>query len=111
MSSSLKNLLLAAKDYIFPKDDEGSGTPDLIRFPQFDWWSCGAKSTYMVMRHFGRRHSYERVKRDLGTNSEGTYETCVVRVLRESGLSAGKHRRMKLADLDRLLKRGGVLIA
>jgi ABC-type bacteriocin/lantibiotic exporter with double-glycine peptidase domain len=108
----LKDFSLTLKGWLGLDDsDRVVGHPEFARVVQPDWFTCGARSTFMVMKHFGSRRGYERVERDLQTTTDGTYETHVIRVLRESGLRAGRRRGMKMADLERLLARGGVLIA
>jgi ABC-type bacteriocin/lantibiotic exporter with double-glycine peptidase domain len=112
MRSLLKDLKNNITDWVWPADnDDVVGHPELERDVQLDFYSCGARSTYMALRHFGSRRGYAGVERDLQTTTDGTYETHVIRVLRESGLRAGRRRGMKMADLERLLARGGVLIA
>ena len=110
MGFPFKDLGIALKDLAWP-DDDGVGHPRFERHIQPDFHTCGARTTYMVMRHFGSRRRYARVERELRTDTDGTYETHVIRMLRESGFSAGRRRNMKMADLERLLGRGGLLIA
>ena len=111
MLAVLKDLATALKDLVRSDDGDVLGHPEFDRHVQPDFYTCGARSTYMVMKHFGSRRSYERVERDLRTDTDGTAESHVIRVLRASGLRAGRRRGMRMADLERLLARGGLLIA
>src|SRR4051812_32099417 len=81
------------------------GYTDVARSLQWDTCSCGAKCVFMALQHFGSRRRYTPVERALGTDRNGTAETNIIRVLRQSGLRAGRRRGMKLRDLERLLDR------
>jgi ABC-type bacteriocin/lantibiotic exporter with double-glycine peptidase domain len=71
----------------------------LHHFPrsiQLDYYSCGAKSTYMILKHFGKRCSSDSVEKQLGTDEDGASPNDIKRVLRKYGLSIHLNSKMGL---------------
>lgn len=87
------------------------GTIDFPRVLQFgDGWSCGSRSVHAVCKHFGLDVSHDEIMEALGTDSDGTAASPIVRFFREQGLRAGYHRRMRFPQLENALGRGAVVI-
>jgi ABC-type bacteriocin/lantibiotic exporter with double-glycine peptidase domain len=73
--------------------------PNFPRSIQLDGYSCGAKSTYTVLRFFGKRCTPSSVEADLGTTYAGTPRTAIKRVLRKHGLRIHVNTDMSSRDL------------
>jgi ABC-type bacteriocin/lantibiotic exporter with double-glycine peptidase domain len=80
--------------------------PDFPRSIQLDGYSCGAKSTYMILKYFGKRCCPATVERWLGTTADGTSSTDIKRVLRKHGLKVAVHTYMNLRDLKSAIDSG-----
>ncbi|MDP1675313.1 MAG: cysteine peptidase family C39 domain-containing protein [Bacteroidota bacterium] len=80
------------------------------RSVQIDQYSCGAKSTYMVLKYFGKRCTHESVERQLGTTIEGTSRKDIKRVLKEYGLNIQVNSNMGIRDLKSAIKTGSPVI-
>lgn len=85
----------------------------LLNFPrsiQLDYYSCGAKSTYMVLNYFGKRCTHESVEKQLGTTIEGTSRNSIKRVLKKYGLNIQVKSNMGMRDLKSAIKAGSPVI-
>jgi len=80
------------------------------RSVQEDGFSCGAHSTYMILRHFGRRVSYKETVRRLGTTEDGTDVIPIIKTLRYFDLKVGYYPRLRYARLQHLLGLGAVCL-
>ena len=80
--------------------------PHFARSIQLDGYSCGAKSTYTVLRYFGCGCSSASVEAELGTTWEGTPSSDIKRVLRRHGLKIAVHTRMDLRALKSAINAG-----
>ena len=84
--------------------------PGFPRSIQLDGYSCGAKSTYMILRYFGIPCTAASVERWLGTTADGTSPVDIKRVLRKHGLKAVIHVRMNLRDLKAAINAGSPVL-
>lgn len=85
------------------------GHPAFRRHPQWDTYSCGARSVYAVLKHFGRKATYAEVKKELKTSFEGTCSDEIIRYLRRRGFKVSM-RAMRMKDLERVFQRDGVAL-
>jgi predicted double-glycine peptidase len=85
--------------------------PSFPRSIQLDGYSCGAKSTYMVLRYFGCRCTAASVEQLLGTEEDGTSPADIKRVLRKHGLKIVVRARMNLRDLKAAINAGSPVLA
>ena len=115
-SNTLARIADALGWFLTRVGDLGRTNADVIgtrRFPrrlQWDSFSCGSRSTWAIAHHFGRELSHDEVMDGVGTTTEGTAATPIVKFLRTQGLRAGYHRRMSNRQLVRALDRGGVVL-
>lgn len=84
--------------------------PNFPRSIQLDFYSCGAKSTYMILKYFNKRCTHESVERLLGTTDEGTSPTDIKRVLREHSLKVRVNADMGLRDLKSAINDGSPVL-
>jgi predicted RNA-binding Zn-ribbon protein involved in translation (DUF1610 family) len=63
-----------------------------------------------VLRYYGRSLTLADVKQALGTNEDGTSMAPMERLLRRKGLAVTRYARMSMADLERALGRGVVIV-
>jgi predicted double-glycine peptidase len=84
--------------------------PNFPRSIQLDYYSCGAKSTYMVLKYFGKRCTPGSVERELGTDEDGTSPTDIKRVLRKHGLKVHVNADMGLRDLRKAINAGSPVL-
>jgi len=80
--------------------------PNFPRSIQLDGYTCGAKSTYMVLRYFGKRCTPSFVEAELGTTYAGTPRAAIKRVLRTHGLRIHVNTNMSLRDLKSAINAG-----
>jgi ABC-type bacteriocin/lantibiotic exporter with double-glycine peptidase domain len=78
---------------------------------QLDRHSCGAQSTFMVLKHFGKARSFDAVERALATDSEGTNKTAMIRLLRARGLRVSELRDNSVRTIERFIRRESPVIA
>ena len=74
----------------------------LPRFPrsiQLDYYSCGAKSVYTVLRYFKKSCTTKSVERELNTDYEGTAISDMKRVFKRFRLDCRSLRKPGLNDL------------
>lgn len=85
------------------------------KFPrslQRDEYSCGARSAYMILKHFEIPVTYPELKKKLGTNADdGTASTSLRDTLRAYGLRVPVPVARTKKDLRHCLKNGGVALA
>lgn len=87
------------------------GTKSFTRSLQLDNFSCGARSIYSVLRHFGVHRPYGVLKADLGTRpASGTAVHAMIRVLRVNGLRVGYRPRWSWRSLMKALSVHAVVI-
>ena len=94
----------------FGRGEEYVGQPSFARSIQWDGYSCGARAVYSVLRHFGRKTTYETVKEALGTDKEGTEQPEFARYLRRCGFIAQMRRQMTMEELREALARGSLAL-
>lgn len=85
----------------------------LLDFPrsiQLDFYSCGAKSTYMILKYFGKKCTHESVERQLGTETDGTSPSDIKRVLKKHGLKIHMNTDMGIRDLKAAIKSGSPVL-
>jgi ABC-type bacteriocin/lantibiotic exporter with double-glycine peptidase domain len=87
------------------------GTPHFRASYQQDDFSCGARSTYAILRHFGKKVKYSVVKTQcLTTEANGTNVQSIVGVLRFYGLMVAVRPGMSIRGLRNALKQGAVML-
>lgn len=87
------------------------GTPKFRTSYQKDDYSCGARCVYMILRHFGRKVKYSRVKDQcLTTVQNGTNVSALIGTLRFYGLKVGARPRMAVRGLRKALKSNAVVL-
>jgi ABC-type bacteriocin/lantibiotic exporter with double-glycine peptidase domain len=86
------------------------GTKDFKRCWQMDEYSCGARSVYMILRHYGFKISYREVKEGVECDPDGTEVKPIRRFLKEFGLPMRYQPTMYMKDLKKALADGGVVI-
>ncbi len=84
--------------------------PNFPRSIQLDYYSCGAKSTYMVLKHFGKPCTHESVERQLGTTTEGTSPADIKRILKKFGLNVRVNSDMGIHDLKKAIIAGSPVL-
>jgi ABC-type bacteriocin/lantibiotic exporter with double-glycine peptidase domain len=84
--------------------------PYFPRSIQLDYYSCGAKSTYMILKYFGKRCTYDSVEKQLGTDDNGTSPSDIKRVLRKNGLATHVNTKMGLRDLKKAINEGSPVL-
>jgi len=84
--------------------------PNFPRSIQLDYYSCGAKSAYMVLKYFGKRCTHKSVERRLGTTIEGTSRADIVRVLRKNRLKVQVNTDISINDLKKAINAGSPVL-
>lgn len=84
--------------------------PDFPRSIQLDFYSCGAKSTYMILKYFGKNCTHESVERQLGTTSDGTSPSDIKRVLKKYGLKVQVNAKMTFRDIRKAINNGSPVL-
>lgn len=64
----------------------------------------------MVLRYFGVHTSFRKLKRDLGTNHNGTNVDPMLRELRKGNLRVARNTNMTLRDLKRITEKEDGLV-
>ena len=104
---TLFSSLARAEEQLYPN---ATILPSFPRSIQLDWYTCGAKSTYMVLRYFGKRCTPSSVEDELGTTYAGTPRTAIKRVLRKHGFRIRVNTDMSLRDLKSAIHAGSPVI-
>jgi ABC-type bacteriocin/lantibiotic exporter with double-glycine peptidase domain len=104
---ALFSSLARAEEQLYPN---ATILPSFPRSIQLDGYSCGAKSTYIVLKYFGKRCSPATVEAELGTTWEGTSKSDIKRVLRKHRLEVVVHSRMNLRDLKSAINAGSPVL-
>ena len=73
---------------------------------QLDTYTCGAQSTFMILRYFGKARSIDAVTKALGTTTDGTGEDQIREVLTKRGLIARRIKRPTIAKLRQAIDEG-----
>ena len=84
--------------------------PNFPRSIQLDYYSCGAKSTYMVLKYFGKYLSHRSVEKQLRTTIAGTNRSDIKRILRMHGLIVQINTDMDMRDLKNAIKSGSPVL-
>jgi len=110
MKTFIKKIGDAATNTI--KGWEERSDPDAVvldnfsRSLQIDTYSCGAQSTFMILRYYGKARTAQGVERALGTTEEGTTEDQIRRLLVERGLRPRRITRPTIAKLRAAIDEG-----
>jgi ABC-type bacteriocin/lantibiotic exporter with double-glycine peptidase domain len=104
---ALFSSLARAEEQLYPN---ATILPSFPRSIQLDGYSCGAKSTYIILRYFGKRCSAVSVETELGTTGEGTSKSDIKRVLRKRGLKIVECSRMNFRDLKSAIDAGSPVL-
>ncbi len=59
---------------------------DIDKSIQPDNYSCGAQSTFAILKYYGKARSISNVEKMLGTTKDGTSETRIYKLFRQRGL-------------------------
>lgn len=86
------------------------GTANFKVSRQRDDYSCGARCVYMILRHFGRKVRYSKIKEQCLTTSNGTNVHSLLGVLRFYGLEVGVRPKMSIRSLRDSLKKNAVVL-
>lgn len=87
------------------------GTPKFRTSYQKDDYSCGARCVYMILRHFGRKVKYNKIKDQcLTTVENGTTVAALSGVLRFYGLKVGVRPKMAVRGLRNALRQKAVIL-
>jgi ABC-type bacteriocin/lantibiotic exporter with double-glycine peptidase domain len=73
--------------------------PSFPRSVQLDYYSCGAKSVYCILRYYDRQCTPESVEKQLHTDEDGTSVSDIKRVFRRYHLNCRTLRKPGLRDL------------
>jgi predicted double-glycine peptidase len=84
--------------------------PGFPRSIQLDGYSCGAKSTYMILKYFGRSCTATSVEAELRTDEDGTSSTDIKPRLRKHGLKVHVNANMGLRDLKAAINAGSPVL-
>lgn len=78
---------------------------------QKDLYTCGSRSVYMILQHFGYGIRHKYIKAALGTHpEEGTHEKPMCALFRCLGLNA-EIAKLGWSKLHKVLDQGGVVLA
>ena len=87
------------------------GTADFKRSFQLDDYSCGPRSAYMIVRHFGIWWApYLKVKKDLKTTEDGVTVRPILQFFRKHKLKTRYMPTMYFRDLKAALSRDAVVM-
>jgi ABC-type bacteriocin/lantibiotic exporter with double-glycine peptidase domain len=86
------------------------GTTNFKRSLQRDSYSCGARSVFMILQHFGSTLKYSEVKEALGTDEEGTKVKAMIKCLRAHGLRVGHRPDMSFKKLQKALANNAIVL-
>jgi hypothetical protein len=84
---------------------ESLAYPDAIILPSFprsiqlDYYSCGAKSVYCILRYYDRQCTPESVEKQLHTDEDGTNVSDIIRVFKRYHLNCRTLRKPGLREL------------
>ncbi len=80
--------------------------PNFPRSIQLDYYSCGAKSVYTILKYFGKNCTPGSVEHALRTREEGTAVADIKRVLNDRGLFDREFHSARLVDLKKAIDSG-----
>ncbi len=84
--------------------------PCFPRSIQLDGYSCGAKSTYTILRYYRISCTTKSVERTLKTTYNGTSVKNILRVLRQKGLSCKEVDKAKLSQIREAIDNGSPVL-
>jgi ABC-type bacteriocin/lantibiotic exporter with double-glycine peptidase domain len=87
-------------------DPEATVLEGFERSLQLDYYTCGAQSTYMILRYYRRARSIDAVTKALGTTEDGTDEDQIRQLLTKRGLTARRIQRPTIAKLRQAIDAG-----
>jgi len=73
--------------------------PNFPRSVQLDFYSCGAKSVFTILRFYRKHCTPRSVEKELHTDSDGTSVSDIKRVLKRHGLKYRTLKKPGLRDL------------
>ena len=80
--------------------------PNFPRSIQFDYYSCGAKSVYCILRYYDRQCTPESVEQQLHTDENGTDVSDIKRVFERYHLKCRTLRKPGLRELKAAIDNG-----
>jgi len=80
-------------------DPDSVVLPGFRRSLQFDGYSCGVQSTFMILRYYRKARSVLNVERELGTDADGTTTRQIRSLIRRRGLHSTIIPKARLRDL------------
>jgi len=102
----LDGIVSAAKQLEEALDPEATVLEDFERSLQIDTFTCGAQSTYMILRYYGKARSIDAVTKALGTTTDGTDEDQIRALLTKRGLIVRRIQRPTIAKLQQAIDAG-----
>jgi ABC-type bacteriocin/lantibiotic exporter with double-glycine peptidase domain len=110
MRNTIKHILdsiaSAAKQLEEALDRQATVLDRFERSLQIDTYSCGAQSTFMILRHFGKARTALGVERALGTTKDGTDQFQIRQLLAKRGLIARRINRPTISQLRQAIDVG-----
>ena len=77
---------------------------NIKRSYQRDSYSCGAHALYSILRYYNKKLSFEKLKKELGTNTKnGTNLASILRFLKKKNFKFSIKRHAKLLDLKKAI--------
>ncbi len=73
---------------------------------QLDNYSCGAQCAFAILKYYGKARSIINVKREAGTNSEGTDEYRLRSLFKKRGLRPTRINKPTIAKIKREINSG-----
>ena len=73
---------------------------------QLNQYSCGAKSTYTILKYFGKKCTPQSVEKALRTDEDGTAVSDIKRVFKQYGLQCRTLRMPMIKDLKAAIDGG-----
>lgn len=95
-----------------PEKVIGVPAPQFEISRQKNMYTCGSRSAYMILRHFGHQVRHQDIRQALNTNPKtGTHERPMCALFRCVGLDAYILKQLSWKKLTRLLEQRSVLLA
>ena len=85
--------------------------PGFHRSIQIDGYSCGAQCAYMILKYYGKARSIKNVKKEAGTNEDGTESEPIKKLFRKRGLTVREFSNGNLSRLERAIDRNSPILA
>ena len=81
-------------------DSDASILPNMERSLQFDGYSCGVQSTYIILKHYGKARSVQNVDNELCAFQRGyASETAIYKLLRKRNLKVSRRLKANISTI------------